>query len=605
MTSPQPAPLLELTKEVATTAQALGRADLSNRLSAAAVRASRPATVVCVVGEFKQGKSSLINALMGEDLCPVDDDLATSVLTVLRYGRERTVVVRRRAGEDMSVEQIDSGQLADWVTERGNPGNEKNVDRVDLLVPHPLLANGLVIVDTPGMGGLGAGHAAATLAFLPFADGLILVSDVSAELSAPEMELLSKARELCPLVLLAQTKIDLYPEWRRIVQVNRDHLTAAGADIVSLPLSAVLWSAASARHDSSLAERSGYPALVGALHREVIEPAKQLAHDRARAEVGDALAQLEAPMQEELQILDDPRRGEEAVRRLEEAKAHLEHLKGPAARWSIHLGDATTDLAGDVNHHLRGSVREVQREMDESVELLKSPEDWDGLAARLQARTAEAIADAFGEIEEGGRRIQAELADLLAADSVDLTPIGSVGSGLDVAELWRGKGVGTGASKAGAALGTALTGLRGAQSGMIMLGMVGQFLPRGATLLLMSNPVTLGLGAAFAGMQLVDAHKRKIAARRQQARMQVRQFLDDVGFESGHRINESLRDLQRTLRDQFSEKIADLQRTYAEAAQQSQQAVQTSREEAAIRKAELTSRLSTLDALRSRLQDLP
>jgi hypothetical protein len=340
------------------------------------------------------------------------------------------------------------------------------------------------------------------------------------------------------------------------------------------------------------------------LYQEVIEPAKRLALDRARAEVSDALIQIEAPMQEELGILDDPRRGEEAVSRLEQAKTRLEFLRGPGARWAVHLGDATTDLAGEVNHRLRGAVRDIQREMDEAVELLKSPEDWDGLAAQLQTRTADVIALAFREIEEGGRRIQSELVELLAADSVELSPIGALGSGFDIAELWRGKGVGSSASKAGAALGTALTGLRGAQSGMIMLGMVGQFLPRGATLLLMSNPVTLGLGAAFAGMQLFDAHKRKIAARRQQARTQMRQFLDDVGFESGHRINESLRDIQRTLRDQFSEKIADLQRTYGEAAQQAQQAIQTDRETATHRQAELNSHLSTIHVLRSRLRDL-
>ncbi|MEK7425696.1 MAG: dynamin family protein, partial [Actinomycetota bacterium] len=58
--------------------QRLGRTDLAERASIAAARLKRPSTVVCVVGEFKQGKSSLINALLGQPVCPVDDDLATS-----------------------------------------------------------------------------------------------------------------------------------------------------------------------------------------------------------------------------------------------------------------------------------------------------------------------------------------------------------------------------------------------------------------------------------------------------------------------------------------------------------------------------------------------
>ncbi len=79
------------------------------------------------------------------------------------------------------------------MSESGNPGNEKGVDRVDLSVPSGLLTQGLVIVDTPGMGSMGAGHGAAVLGFLPWADGLIFVSDASAELSAPEIAFLAQA----------------------------------------------------------------------------------------------------------------------------------------------------------------------------------------------------------------------------------------------------------------------------------------------------------------------------------------------------------------------------------------------------------------------------
>ena len=107
------------------------------------------------------------------------------------------------------------------------PGNEKQVERVEITAPSAILRQGLALVDTPGMGGLGAGHAAATLAFLPFADGLILVSDASAELSAPEVEFLQRAVELCPTVLFAQTKTDLYPAWERIVEINKGHLARA------------------------------------------------------------------------------------------------------------------------------------------------------------------------------------------------------------------------------------------------------------------------------------------------------------------------------------------------------------------------------------------
>ena len=72
--------------------QALGivregeRADLRKRLDQTLARLKDPSIRVIVVGEFKQGKSKLINALVNAPVCPVDDDIATSVPTVVRHG---------------------------------------------------------------------------------------------------------------------------------------------------------------------------------------------------------------------------------------------------------------------------------------------------------------------------------------------------------------------------------------------------------------------------------------------------------------------------------------------------------------------------------------
>src|SRR5262249_20245003 len=156
---------------------------------------------------------TLVNALLGQYVCPVDDDLATSAITLVRFGDQPGAIVRhRKEGAPQTAapvaEAVAIKDVHDWVSEAGNPGNQQGVERVEIAFPSPLLKQGLVVVDTPGMGGLGAGHAAATLSFLPFADGLLFVSDASAELSAPEVDFLRRATELCPTVLFVQSKID-------------------------------------------------------------------------------------------------------------------------------------------------------------------------------------------------------------------------------------------------------------------------------------------------------------------------------------------------------------------------------------------------------------
>ena len=108
---------------------------------------------MCVVGEFKQGKSSLVNALLGSSVCPVDDDLATSAITLVRYGEQVSVVVRRRDGDQAVSEPISADddprvghrEPATPTTSSGSSGST-------IGMPSPVLKQGLVIVDTPGHG---------------------------------------------------------------------------------------------------------------------------------------------------------------------------------------------------------------------------------------------------------------------------------------------------------------------------------------------------------------------------------------------------------------------------------------------------------------------
>ena len=571
----------------------LGRTDLENRATAAGARLKRPATIVCVVGEFKQGKSSLVNGLLGQEICPVDDDLATSALTLVRHGDTPQVTVRRRDRGTAAAERVAIEDLREWVSEQGNPGNVKQVERVEIAVASAILRQGLVLVDSPGMGGLGAGHAAATLSFLPFADGLVLASDASAELSAPEVEFLRRASELCPTVLFALTKIDLYPEWRRILDLDRAHLAVRGVDIPIVAVSSALRLEALARRDRDLNEASHFPELIRVLADQVVTPAKEQAGDRSAADVRSIAALVRAGLEEERALLQDPSRMKQAVAKLEEANARLEHLRGPGARWSLLVGDRVADLSNDVNYRFRGGIRTVQRTLDEQVEEMKTPAEWDEMARSLQTLVADHVAEAFAALEKGRTAIRQEVAALLEVEYLNMPSPRGATAGFDAAELWRDKDLVT--EKAGKrALQTGLTGIRGAQSGVMMFGMMGGFLPTAVATLVASNPVLLGAGAVFGGLHLVEDRKRKVAQLRQAARQQVRQFLDDVQFEVGNAVGELVRGLQRDLRDEFTDRLAELQRTYVETARRAQEDAKGTHEDVQRRAAETDAALEAL-----------
>jgi len=127
------------------------RPDLDDRLAAARARLLDERTRVLVVGEFKQGKSLLVNGLVGAPVCPTFDDVATAVPTVVRYAEALDVAVVRPDGERVG---IGGDELADHVCEQGNPGNREGWSHAEVGLPRPVLKGGLEIVDTPGVGGI-------------------------------------------------------------------------------------------------------------------------------------------------------------------------------------------------------------------------------------------------------------------------------------------------------------------------------------------------------------------------------------------------------------------------------------------------------------------
>jgi hypothetical protein len=113
-------------------ARALDRTDVVADAEALAERVEQGRFFVACVGQFKRGKSTLLNALVGKTILPVGVVPVTSTVTVMRFGEEEHVRVRFDSGQ---VRAIPLADLAELVTERENPANEKGVLAGD--VEHP------------------------------------------------------------------------------------------------------------------------------------------------------------------------------------------------------------------------------------------------------------------------------------------------------------------------------------------------------------------------------------------------------------------------------------------------------------------------------------
>ena len=219
-------PLMDLLDRAEALSGDADRADLLERLRHARRRLHDPHVRVLVVGELKQGKSQLVNALVNAPVCPVDDDVATSVTDGRRLvggtdrGAHRSAPVRgRHAGRGSGAPAQDDDPASTRTRGASRSAGHRTARAVDCSevgLPRHVLAGGLVLVDTPGVGGIGSAEGAATMAALPSADAVLLVSDAGQEYSAPEIEFLQQALAVCPNVACVLTKTDLYPHWRAV-----------------------------------------------------------------------------------------------------------------------------------------------------------------------------------------------------------------------------------------------------------------------------------------------------------------------------------------------------------------------------------------------------
>lgn len=180
-----------------------------------------------VVGRFSRGKTSLMNAILGTDSLPVGIVPLTSVVTTVGYGSKPGVRITYKSRFLDSVIPLEA--LADYVTQRGNPGNVRGISIAEVKLPAELLRRGFYFVDTPGLASTIRENTRTTEEFLPQADAFVLLTSYESPLSAEEMEVIRTASTSARRVFVVVNKQDLAsPEERS--EVLRD-LKQRAADV--------------------------------------------------------------------------------------------------------------------------------------------------------------------------------------------------------------------------------------------------------------------------------------------------------------------------------------------------------------------------------------
>ncbi len=359
---------------------------------------------IALFGRVSSGKSSLLNDIIQADVLPVGVNPITTAPTRLRYGPERRLTVWYA---DRGPESAEVTKLAEYVSEEYNPGNYKHVTRIVVELPSARLRDGVVFVDTPGLGSLASSGAAETLAYLPRCDLGVVLIDAGSTLTADDLSTIQALYDAgipASVVLSRSDVLTPADRQRSLDYVTRQIRTQLGLALAVHPVSI----------------EPAHAALLEAWLEEVMVPLfdrnQQLREDSLARKIGSLRERVETALRMRLDQarggsagleggamdpdkLDGDLRG--AVGRIAETRDlcfvatyhvrnHGETAMAEAARrlaeaWSGHGGvpgevihdaliQSAAEAAGPVYGALRGLARELAETLDAAARSLGFPE---------------------------------------------------------------------------------------------------------------------------------------------------------------------------------------------------------------------------------------
>ena len=586
--------IVELIDHARAVADLNDRADLAARLVTARGRITDPRIRVVIAGRLKAGKSQLLNSLLNMPVARVGDDESTVLITVVAYADEpsaRIVVADGRGGPGAG-EELAEIPVADLRTDlrRAPQACGRHVVRVEVGAPSPLLKGGLTFIDTPGVGGQGQPHLSATLGLLPDADAVLFVSDASQEFTEPEMRFLRQAAEICPVAATIATKIDLYPFWRQVVEADTMHLRRAGIPLPVIPASSLLRSHAIQTDDKELNDESNFPAIVTFLSEKVLSRENDRVRDHVLAEIQSAAEHLSLAANSELSALRDPDQARKLTLDLERRKQEAQDALQQTALWQQVLNDGIADLTADVDHDLRCRFRAITQHAEGVIDSCDPTLQWAEIGAEVEDDVANAVGDNFVWAYQRAEALAAEVARTFVEAGLDGVEIPELNARDTAAGVGRLKSLARLESKPIGKGHKVITSMRGSYGGVLMFGMLTSVAGLG-----MFNPVSLGAGLLLGRKAYHEDLENRMLRVRNEAKTNVRRFVDDVSFVVIKQSRDRLKNIQRQLRDHYREIANQTTRSLNESLQATLAAARLEETERNNRVRELERQINILD----------
>ncbi|WP_194837466.1 dynamin family protein [Nocardia sp. XZ_19_369] len=579
------APLIRILDELREMTRFAGRDDLGSRLSMVRARVSDPRVRLVVVGEPKNGMSTLVNSLVGASVSATNSDL--SVPVIVEYGPEPTATLVRSVDgrtERQSVDPLDPGPAISGF----------GVIRAEFTQPSPLLADGVVVMDAPGARGADN----TTWSMIAAADAVLYVGDAATELTMDQIAYLQRIQQICPTVICVLNKIDQFSHWSHTQQRNRELLDAAGLGFAVAPVSAELHRQAGLSGNYQRDIESGVPQLIDHLRDYVVARADSVALDAAVQDIRLVSDHLALTLRNEVESLRDPRMRAEITDKLVRARDEADQLRQRTANWQVTLVDGSTELMADIEHDLRHRLRSLVRDAEAEIMQTDPARRWKEFGTDLDARICEAVEENFVMAHYRSVELSEQVASKFLADNraAPLPNMRLENPGEVLEPVQPLEPLESAKARVGQQI---LSALRGSYGGILMVGLVTSILKMSLV-----NWYSIGAGVLLGINALWDERKNLKQRRRAEAKLAVARLMDDVIFQVSKESRNRLRAMQRVLRDHFTDIAAEVAKQADEALRLAEAAYQKYGDHSGDRIADVDGQLGKLRGLREQADSL-
>jgi hypothetical protein len=528
-------------------------------------------------------------------VCGVDPVAFTAVPTLIKHGDKPAAVLVPEAAPDAAQDpapiKIDIRKAADY-GRTGVADDGTRLRAIEATLKRELLADGLVLVDTPGLGGgFAAAAASATMRALSLADGVIVVTDASQELTAAEVDFIRHAIDVCPNLIIALTKTDFYPQWQRILELDRGHLQAAGIDAEIVSVSSTLRELALDTGDPALNAECGFPVLVERLGSRLLADHAAKSVLAAAGVVRNSLQQVADTLATEHTALTKPEERQATMRKVAASGERAQALAGPSSRWLNTINDRFADIQAALDSDLTDCARRLENEVTKRIKEGDPTKEWSEVVPWLQRRTNEELTDAHTRLL---RKIDELADDVAALFDATAEQVDAIARGADMTPGQDLKLEGL-ASKKGGKLEVGMHAARGwsLSSSIVTTVLVTTLAPS----LLIVLPITAALGSVFAWRAVRSYKTTKVDQARAEAMRAAAVYLNQARVDANRAAYDLIRHSRGRIRDYYLDEAQELVSAAKHEQEAAMRAMQADAQAAVTRGAAAKSELDRVSAL--------